>query len=205
MKKSLVATSLLVAATAAHAGPYVGLGIQGTSSKVEASSLRAPVVDGETLDLTGNHENGGMRLLAGYSFSDTWALEFGFQRMEIEEAIEVPGVDEDEEWDAEVEGTLLTLAPVYSLSLNDRTALRLTAGLAYGDYDIRQTHAIDVENGPDQTISSSRDSRKRIGALAGIGATFRTPWKVEVLADAQYLRTSVTSGAFLTLGVLYRF
>lgn len=205
MKKSLIAASLFVAATAAHAGPYVGLGIQGTSAKLESSSLRDPVVDGEALDLSGSHEKVGVRLLGGYSFSDTWALELGFQQMKIEDSIEVRDVGQDEEWEAEVDGMLLTLAPVYSLRLNDSTALRLTAGLVYGDHDIKQSHGIDVENGPDQELSSAKDGKSRFGGLAGIGVTYRTPWKVEVLADAQYLRSSVVSGPSMTLGVLYRF
>lgn len=206
--KIATAAILAFAATAATAAePYVGVGYQAGAARVERNSLRNPVVDGRTLDQSDHESVSSARVLAGLRFSDRWSLEAAFQRPTLETSIEEVdlGTGDDEEWESSIRSTHVSLAPVFQHRLSERAELRLSAGLLYGDYKLRQTHTLDVENGPDQQFSRVTDSESKLGAMAGVGVSFRTPWKVEVLAEALHQRTSVVSDSSLALGLLYRF
>lgn len=206
MHKSLVTAALLLGSTLACAGPYVGLGYQAANSKVEQQSLKTPLVGSQAVDLSGSDSDGGVKLLAGYRFSDIWALELGLQQPRVEKSFERRlSVTEEEEWEVSVEGTHITLAPVLLFPVGEKLELRATLGLLYGDYDIKRSHLIDVENGPDQNVSRVAASDSKLGGMIGLGAAVRTPWKVDVLAEVQHQRTSVLSSTALSLGVVYRF
>lgn len=205
MQKTLIAAGLALASTTTLAGPYVGLGYQGGSSKVEQRSLRAPAVDGRVLDLSGSEGGSGLTALAGYRFSDTWAMELTWQRAAVDDTFELRQTGQDEEWEAEVDGQHITLAPVYRLSLGDRAVLRATAGLLYGDYDVERSHVLDIANGPDQTLSRSRDSRSKVGGIVGLGLEYATPWRVDIVAEVRHQRTSVLSFTGAAVSAVYRF
>lgn len=205
-----IATLALVtftAATAAAAEPYVGVGYQAGAARVERNSLRNPVIDGRTLDQSGHESVNSARVLAGIRFSDRWSLEAAFQQPTLETSFEldIVGTGDDEEWESSIRSTHVSLAPVFQHQLTERTALRLSAGLLYGDYRFTRTHTIDVDNGPDEQLSRARDSDSKVGAMAGVGVTYRTPWKVEVLAEALHQRTSLVSESSVALGLIYRF
>lgn len=202
---ALVASA--AAATAAAAEPYVGIGYQAGAARVERNSLRSPVVDGRTLDQSGHESVRSLRVLAGYRFSDRWSVEAAFQRPTLETSIEERdlGTGNDEEWESSIRSTHVSLAPVFQHRLSDRAELRVSAGLLYGDYQFEHTHWLDVENGPDQQLSRVADSDSKLGAMAGVGVTFRTPWKVEVLAEALHQRTSLVSDSSAALALVYRF
>lgn len=206
--KIAIAALVAFAATAATAAePYVGIGYQAGEARVERNALRSPVVDGRTLDQSGHESVSSLRVLAGYRFSDRWSLEAAFQRPTLETSIEERdvGTGDDEEWESSIRSTHVSLAPVFQHRLSDRAELRVSAGLLYGDYKFVRTHSLDVDNGPDQQFSRVTDSDSKLGAMAGIGATFRTPWKVEVLGEVLHQRTSLVSDSSVALGLLYRF
>ena len=205
MHKTLIVAGLALASTATVAGPYAGLGYQGGAAKVEQGALRAPVVDGRTLDLSGSDGHGGLTALAGYRFSDTWSLELSWRRAGVEEGFELRQAGQDEEWEASVEGSHFTLAPVYRIALGERLALRTTAGLLYGDYDVKQSHSLDVENGPDVTLASAARGRSRFGGSLGVGLEYTTPWKFDVVAEVRHQRTSVLSHTGASVSAVYRF
>lgn len=207
MNKLLIGAGVLAFSTAAMAEPYVGIGYQGGGMRVEQNSLRNPVVDGRTLDQSDHESAGSLRVLAGYRFSDSWALEVAFQRPTLETSIEerVVGTGDDEEWESSIESTHITLAPVYLHRLGERVELRVTAGLLYGDYDIDRTHWVDVDNGPDQLLASTSVSESKVGGVVGIGAAFQTPWKFEVVGEVQHQRTRLLSNSAASLNVVYRF
>lgn len=206
-RKVITAGLLSVAAVAVSAEPYVGIGYQAGASRVEQDSLRNPVVDGRTLDQSDHESAGSARLLAGYRFNDRWALESTFQRPTLETSIEETdvGTGDDEEWESSIESTHISLAPVYLHRLGERVELRFTAGLLYGDYDLERMHGIDVENGPDQQLSRVTASESKVGGIAGFGAAFTTPWKVELLAEALHQRTKILSNSSVSLSAVYRF
>jgi hypothetical protein len=206
MQKPVVAACLLLTSTLACADVYVGAGYQGASLKVERDALRNPVVDGRALDLSARTWSDGLRLMAGTSLHDNWALELTFQQAGVDDdATVIVDATQEEEWEATVDGFHVTLAPVYLHRLGENLDLRATAGLLYGKYDVRQSHYIDVEDGADQPISRASDSRSRLGGMVGLGLGFRTPWKFELLADAQYQRTSVLAGPAFSLTAVHRF
>jgi hypothetical protein len=205
--KIAIAALVAFAATAAAAEPYVGIGYQAGAARVERNSLRDPVVDGRTLDQSGRESVGSLRLLAGYRFSDRWSVEAALQRPTLETSIEETdaGTGDDEEWESSIRSTHLSLAPVLQHRLSERAELRLSAGLLYGDYKFERSHSLDVENGPDQQFSRVTDNDSKLGAMAGVGVTFRTPWKVEVLGEVLHQRTSLVSDSSVALGLVYRF
>lgn len=205
MYKRLIATGLLLSSTAVLAEPYVGIGYQGGAARAEQNALRHPVVDGRAIDASDRDWGGGLKLLAGYRLSDSWAVELSYHETDLEAGFEQRAPMQDEEWESSIEATHLTLAPVYLHPLRDGLELRATAGLLYGDYDLRQSHVIDVENGPDQLLSRQSRSRSRLGGVVGIGMAVATPWKVELLAEIQHQRTSVLSESSAALSAVYRF
>lgn len=207
MYRKILTAGLLTVSTVALSGPYVGIGYQAGASRVEQNSLREPVVDGRPVDQSGHESASSPRLLAGYRFNDTWALEFTFQRPTLESSIEERVVEtgDDEEWESSIRSAHFTLAPVYQHRLGERTELRLTAGLLYGDYDLKRTHMLDVNNGPDELIARDSASRSKIGGVAGIGISVQTPWKFDVVAEALHQRTQVLSNSTLSLSAVYRF
>lgn len=207
MQKKLIAAALFIAAPLAWGGPYVGVGYQAGVSRVERNSLRNPDVDGRTLDQSDHESSSSPRLLAGYRFNDRWALELTVQRPGLETSIEerVEGTGDDEEWESSIDGTHVTLAPVFLHPLGERVELRLTAGLLYGDYDLDRTHSLDVDNGPDQTIARATDSTSKLGAVVGAGVSVRTPWQFDVVAEALHQRTRILSNSTLSLSAVYRF
>ena len=205
MQKTLIAAGLALATTVATAGPYVGVGYQAGEAKLEQSELRSPVVDGQALDLGDSTSTSDFTALVGYQFNETWALELSWQRADVEDDFEVRGATQDEEWDASVDGTHLVLAPVYRLPLGESLKLRASAGVVYGKYDIDQSHVIDVENGPDQTISSGSRSESELGGAVGLGLEYTTPWKVDVVGEIKYQRTKVLSNAGVAVNLVYRF
>lgn len=207
MNRILIGASVLAFSTAALSQPYVGIGYQAGAMRVEQDSLRNPVVDGRTLDQSDHESAGSLRLLAGYRFSDSWALELAVQRPTLETSIEerVTGTGDDEEWESSIESTHVTLAPVYLRRLNDRVELRVTAGLLYGDYDIGRKHWIDVDNGPDQLVASASASESKVGGMVGIGAAYQTPWKFEIVGEVQHQRTRVLSNSAASVSAVYRF
>jgi len=207
MYRKIFLAGLLTVPAAALAGPYVGIGYQAGASRVEQDSLRAPLVDGRTLDQSGHESVSSARLLAGYRFNDRWALEATFQRPTLETGIEEvdTGTGDDEEWESSIRSAHLTLAPVYQHRLGERIELRITAGLLYGDYDFTRAHTLDVENGPDQQLSRVTDSDSKVGAMAGVGASWQTSWKIELVAEALHQRTKLVSSSGATLSAIYRF
>jgi len=207
MHRKIATVALIAFATTAAAGPYAGVGYQAGAERVERNSLRDPVVDGRALDQSGHESVSSVRVLAGYRFNDRWALEAAFQRPTLETSIEETdmGTGDDEEWESSIRSTHVSLAPVFQHRLSDRAELRLSAGLLYGDYKLVRSHSLDVENGPDQQFSRVTDSESKLGAMAGVGVTYRTPWQVEVLAEALHQRTSVVSDSSVMLGMVYRF
>lgn len=206
MHKSIVATSLLLASTLASAEIYVGAGLQAGSTRVEKDALRNPVVDGRALDLSKSESSSGLRLLAGVTLNDNWALELTAQRSEVDDSFDQPvTLTQDEDWEASIESTHITLAPVYIHPLGEKLDLRVTAGLLYGDYDIRQTHAYDNDDAPDQLISRSKSSKSKVGGVVGLGATFHTPWKIDLIGEVQHQRTSYVSNTAVSLTAAYRF
>jgi opacity protein-like surface antigen len=207
-RKIATLTLVALAATAANAAePYVGVGYQAGAARVERNSLRYPVIDGRTLDQSGHDSVSSVRVLAGIRFSDRWSLEAAFQQPTLEASFEqdIVGTDDDEEWESSIRSTHVSLAPVFQHRLSARAALRVSAGLLYGDYKLRRTHAIDVDNGPDEVLSRAGDSDSKLGAMAGVGFTLRTPWKVDALAEVLHQRTSVVSDSSVVLGLVYRF
>jgi hypothetical protein len=206
MRKTIVATCLLLTSTLACAESYIGAGYQGASLKVRNSGLQNPVVDGRPLDLSDRTWSDGLKVLAGTRLADSWALELSFQQAGVEKDATVQvDPNQEEEWEARIEGFHMTLAPVYLHRLGDTVDLRAMAGLLYGNYEVKQSHYLDIENGPDQSISRSSDSRSKLGGMIGLGLAFRTPWKFELVADAQYQHTSVLSGAAFSLAAVHRF
>jgi|SRR5690606_6416090 len=207
MYKKLVTAGLITASSAALSGPYLGIGYEAGATRVEQDSLRNPVVDGRTLDQSDHEYAGGARLLAGFQFSDRWALELTAGRPSLETGIEerIAGTGDDEEWESSVDATHVTLAPVYLHRLSPRTELRFTAGLLVGDYDIRRSHGIDVDNGADQVLARTSASESKLGATIGAGAAFQTPWKFEVLGEVLHQRTRVLAHSAVAVSVLYRF
>lgn len=207
MYRKILTVSLLTLSTAAMAEPYVGLGYQVGASRVERDSLRSPVVDGRTLDQSDHESASGLRGLVGYSFNDTWALEFTFQVPTMETTLEerVAGTGDDEEWESSIESTHLTLAPVYQHALSPRLKLRVTAGVLYGDYSLEREHTLDVDDGPDQRLFRSKTSETEWGGVAGIGLAYQTPWKVELLGEVLHQRTKLLSNTGVALTALYRF
>lgn len=207
MYRKIIIAGLLAASTAAVAGPYAGIGYQVGASRVEQDSLRSPDVDGRVLDQSDDESASSFRVLAGYRFNDRWALEFAFQKPTLETSIEerIAGTGDDEEWESSIESFHFTLAPVYLHRLGERVELRVTAGLLYGDYDRVRSHWIDVDDGPDQLLASTSDSESKFGATVGLGVAYTTPWKIELLAEGIYQRTSVLSNATLALTAVYRF
>ncbi len=207
MYRKIATLTLVAFAASAAAESYVGVGYQAGAARVERNSLRNPVVDGRTLDQSDHESVSSVRVLAGYRFNDRWSLEAAFQQPTLETSIEETdvGTGDDEEWESSVRSTHVSLAPVFQHRLSERAELRLSAGLLYGDYKFTRQHSLDVENGPDQELSRVSDSDSKLGAMAGVGVTFRTPWKVEVLAEALHQRTSVVSDSSVALGLIYRF
>lgn len=207
MYRKIATLTLVAFAASAAAESYVGVGYQAGAARVERNSLRNPVVDGRTLDQSQHESVSSVRVLAGYRFNDRWSLEAAFQQPTLETSIEETdvGTGDDEEWESSVRSTHVSLAPVFQHRLSERAELRLSAGLLYGDYKFTRQHSLDVENGPDQELSRVSDSDSKLGAMAGVGVTFRTPWKVEVLAEALHQRTSVVSDSSVALGLIYRF
>lgn len=205
--KLIAAAGLLAMSTAAFADPYVGIGYQVGSARVEKDSLRNPVVDGRTLDQSGRESASSARIVAGFRFSDRWALEVTAQQPSLETSIEerVVGTGDDEEWESTVGATHITLAPVYLHRLSDRVELRATAGLLYGDYSFKRTHTLDVDNGPDQDISRVKDTDSKLGATIGVGAAYTTPWQFDLVAEATHQRTNLVSNSALSLTAVYRF
>lgn len=207
MNKKVIAATLLLSAPVAWSGPYVGVGYQAGAARVERDSLRNPDVDGRTLDQSDHESSSSPRLLAGYRFSDRWAVELAFQQPDIETSIEerVDGTGDDEEWESSIDAMHLTLAPVFLHPLGERIELRLSAGVLYGDYDLDRTHSLDVDGGPDQTLSRVSDSTAKVGAVVGAGVAMRTPWKFDVVAEVLHQRTRILSNTSLSLGAVYRF
>lgn len=207
MHKRLIAIGLLATTAAtAQAEPYLGIGYQGGASKVENNALRRPVIDGRTLDASGNEWSGGVKLLAGYRLNDSWAVELGLRQAEREASFELrTSPAQDEEWESSIDAIHVTLAPVYVHRLGDGLDLRATAGLVYGDYDIKHLHVLDVENGPDQILSRATSNRSKIGGMVGLGVAVHTPWKLELLAEIQHQRTSILSDSSLAVTAVYRF
>lgn len=205
--KLIAAAGLFAMSTAALADPYVGIGYQAGTARVERNSLRNPVVDGRTLDQSDHESASSARIVAGLRFSDRWALELTAQRPSLETSIEerVVGTGDDEEWESSVDATHVTLAPVYLHKLSDRVELRATAGLLYGDYSFKRTHTLDVDNGPDQDISRVKDSDSKVGATIGLGVAYTTPWQFDVVAEATHQRTRLLSSSALSLTAVYRF
>lgn len=207
MFRKFAIVGLLGASTAALADPYVGIGYQAGASRVEQDSLRNPLVDGRPLDQSDSESASSARLLAGYRFSDRWALELAFQRPTMETSIEerIEGTGDDEEWESSIEAAHFSLAPVYQHRLAERFELRLSAGVLYGDYDIEHTHWVDVDDGPDQLLASESSNESKFGGMMGVGASWQSPWKFELLGEALYQRTSVLSNATFSLSAIYRF
>lgn len=206
-KKLIAAAGLLAMSTAAFADPYVGIGYQAGSSRIEKDSLRNPVVDGRALDQSGRESSNSARLVAGLRFSDRWALEATAQQPSLETSIEqrVAGTGDDEEWESTVDTTHITLAPVFLHKLSDNVELRATAGLLYGDYSFKRVHALDVDNGPDQTLSRVKDTDSRYGYTVGVGAAYTTPWKFDLVGDVTHQRTKLLSHSAVSLTAVYRF
>jgi hypothetical protein len=199
------ATGLLLVTAAASAGPYIGLGYQAGQTRIEDKDLRDPVVDGQAID-TDNKWKASPRALLGYQFNDNWALEFSYSRAGIENSVEDrTDPAQDEEWESEITGNHFTLAPVYLHPLGDLATLRVSAGVVYGDYKVRQLHALDVENGPDVTLSRIRDKESSLGGLVGLGAAFHLPWKIDLVTEVQYQRTKTLSNAGVSATAVYRF
>lgn len=206
-RKLIAAASLFAMSTAALAEPYLGVGYQAGTSRIEKDSLRYPVVDGRALDQSDHESSGSLRLVAGYRFSDRWALELTAQRPTLETSIEqrVAGTGDDEEWESSVDATHVTLAPVLLHRLSDRVELRATAGLLYGDYSFKRVHALDVDNGPDQVLSREKDSDSKFGAAIGVGAAWTTPWKFDLVGEVTHQRTKLVSNSAVSLTAVYRF
>jgi accessory colonization factor AcfA len=205
MQKTLIAAGLALASTVVAAGPYVGIGYQAGEAKLEQRELRAPVIGGRVLDLGGSQSSSDITALAGFQFNERWALELGWQQVDVEDDFEVRGATQDEEWDASVNGSHFTLMPVYRHVLGEKLSLRASAGVVYGRYDADQSHVIDVENGPDQTLSSVSRNESEFGGAAGLGLEYTTPWKLGVIGEVKYQRTKVLSNAGVAVNLVYRF
>ena len=205
MQKKFIAAGLALASSMAAAGPYVGVGYFAGEAKLEQRELRAPAIGGRELDLGGSQSASDFTALAGYQFTDRWALELSWQRFDVEDDFEVRGITQDEEWDASVEGSHFTLAPVYRLPLTERLGFRASAGVVYGRYDIDRSHVIDVENGPDQTLSRVAGSESEFGGAVGVGLEYSTPWKLDVIGELKYQRTKVISNSGVAVNLVYRF
>jgi opacity protein-like surface antigen len=205
MQKKIIAAGLTLASTMAVAGPYVGAGYQAGEAKLEQRDWRSPVVDGQALDLSDSNSSSDFTALLGYRFNDTWALELSWQRAELDDDFEIRGATQDEEWDASVDGSHFVLSPVYRHALGEKLALRASAGVVYGRYDVSQSHVIDVENGPDQTLSSVSRSESEFGGAVGVGLEYTTPWKLDVIGELKYQRTKVLSNTGVAVNLVYRF
>lgn len=205
MQKTIITAGLALASSVAAAGPYVGVGYLAGESKLEQSDLRSPVVGGRTLELGDSRSSSDFSALAGYQFNERWALELSWQQVDLEDDFEIRQPTQDEEWDASVDGSHFTLAPVYRFALGERLGMRAAAGVVYGRYDVKQSHVIDVENGPDQVLSASSRSESEFGGVAGIGLEYTTPWKVDVIGEVKYQRTKVLSHTGVGLSLVYRF
>lgn len=205
MKKLIIPAGLALASTVATAGPYVGVGYQTGESKLEQSDFSSPVVDGQALDLSDSQSSSDFTAMVGYRFSDSWALELSWLHAEVDDDFEIRGVGQDEEWDASIEGNHFVLAPVYRKALGEKLGLRATAGVVYGRYDVNTSHSIDVEDGPDQPISSSSTRESEFGGVVGVGLEYATPWKVDVVGEIKYQQTKLISHTGASVGLVYRF
>jgi accessory colonization factor AcfA len=206
MKHALLAASLLIAASPAHAETYIGVGYQFSQLSVEDDDLSRPLIDGRSVDLSDSDSDDNFKLLVGYNFNANWGLELSFYQLEISNSDEVVlSATEEEEWDASVEGNHFALAPVYTHEVSDKFGVRATAGIVYGDYDVEQSHSIDVENGPDRPVSRSSGSESEFGGMVGVGVVYRAPWNIDVLAEYQYSQTKVVSNSAFSVSAAYRF
>ncbi len=206
MKHALLAASLLIAASSAQAETYIGIGYQFSQLSVEDDDLSRPLVDGRSIDLSDSDSDDNFKLLVGYNFNANWGLELSFYQLEISNSDEVVlSATEEEEWEASVEGSHFALAPVYTHEFNEEFGVRATAGIVYGDYDVEQSHSIDVENGPDRPISRSSGSESGFGGMVGVGVVYRAPWNIDLLAEYQYSQTKIVSNSAFSLSAAYRF
>jgi accessory colonization factor AcfA len=196
----------LIAASPAHAEPYIGVGYQFSELSVEDDDLSRPLIDGRSVDLSDSDSDDNFKLLVGYNFNANWGLELSFYQLEISNSDEVVlSATEEEEWEASVEGNHFALAPVYTHEVSDKFGVRATAGIVYGDYDVEQSHSIDVENGPDRPVSRSSGSESEFGGMVGVGVVYRAPWNIDVLAEYQYSQTKVVSNSAFSVSAAYRF
>jgi accessory colonization factor AcfA len=156
--------------------------------------------------LSDSDSDDNFKLLVGYNFNANWGLELSFYQLEISNSDEVVlSATEEEEWEASVEGNHFALAPVYTHEVSDKFGVRATAGIVYGDYDVEQSHSIDVENGPDRPVSRSSGSESEFGGMVGVGVIYRAPWNIDVLAEYQYSQTKVVSNSAFSVSAAYRF
>jgi opacity protein-like surface antigen len=206
MKHVLLAASLLIAASSTHAETYIGVGYQFSQLSVEDDDLSRPLIDGRSVDLSDSESDDNFKLLVGYNFNANWGLELSFYQLEISNSDErLLTATEEEEWEASVEGNHFALAPVYTYEVRDNFGVRATAGIVYGDYDVEQSHSIDVENGPDRPISRSSGSESEFGGMVGVGVVYRAPWNIDLLAEYQYSQTKIVSNSAFSLSAAYRF
>lgn len=209
MKTKVWATAAIIGAAfsaTAVAESYVGAALQYQAAGIGKDEYKQVQVDTQNLNLDADDAGSGVRLFAGYRFTDNWGLELGYSDFSLEAGNEIVlSALEEEEWDAEFKVKQWDLQLTYFHMLTAKLKLKASGGVVWHDTQFGYSHKIDIEDAADQYFTTGGESESKIGVTAGLALQYNVWQAVDVLAGYQYSRSSLADNSAVFAGVVYHF
>jgi opacity protein-like surface antigen len=203
--KKIALGLLLVASPALLANPYLGLSYQHLNPNLQRSDASIQI-GGRTLDLNQQGSRGSAALLLGYQLTPAWALEVSGWQQEGGDSVENRlSAQQDEEWEAELDGRHLNLAAVWQQQLSAALNYSLSAGLLYSRYDIRASHSLDNEDAQDVVLAASKQQQSELGFSVAAHLTMQLDPQWSVRAGYRYQQDSLLRSHGPVLSAVYHF
>jgi hypothetical protein len=206
MKKHYVYLLTLFTPLTTLANTYVGVGIQSNNPSIQDETIKQMSLNDVTLNLQKEGTSSDLYLFIGHRFDNNWGIELGFTAFEQSaERENIIDYLHEEEWEADADYTQISIEASYLYPITDSLKLVGAVGILHHNADFNASYKIDVENGPDINYINLNQSDSSVGGLASIGVQYQVYKNVDIIAKAQYARSSIVGNSSIMLSASYTF